>query len=222
MPAPVEVVNKALSLISARADVQSFEEVSPQAKAAALWFDDVRDQVLAAAHWGFSRRQVNLALRTEAPQRPWAYEYSLPEDCILVRYLGDGSRLVPFGLGGSAEGPTLLSDEPAAFATYTRREDNLGFWNQPALEALKFALAGTLAPALTGDMQKYRIFLQQANAVLLDARTREANQEPMVIGDWTPDWLAVRGVESGGSITNMAPVTYGPLFAISAHAYVSN
>ncbi len=214
MPSKVDIANMALSRVGARTYIQDFEEPSSEAAAVKLWYDTILDQVLAAAHWSFAKRSVSLALQGSAVA-PWSYEYAMPAECIMLRYLGDGTSLVPFSVGYSPDGPVVLTNEKNATATYTYRVTDLGTWNTAALQALELGLAGAFALPVVGDVARYRLFLQQANGIILDARTRDANIEPTVIGQSLPDWLAVRTSGSDPIVTNMGPNTYGPLFAIA-------
>lgn len=96
----VTIWNMALSAIGTRSTVASLTEDSPEAAACALWFPTVRDGLLRAFPWNWSRRQVVLALLKSAagtlenpqgllpePARPWRYEYSWPNDCVNARYI---------------------------------------------------------------------------------------------------------------------------------------
>lgn len=109
MVAPVDVVNRALSLIGARSTIANLDlEQSAEAKQARLLYAPTRDAMLRAAHWGFAKRTDYLSLLKAAPGTPeatdngpwnpqtmpappWLYEYAYPSDCLLVRYVASAS-----------------------------------------------------------------------------------------------------------------------------------
>lgn len=93
MVAPSDIANRALSEIGSRTLISSFTESSPAAAQCRLQYDAVREQVLRAAPWGFTRKTVTLTtlgqLLTTPPGSPypWLNQYLYPPDCIKFRYI---------------------------------------------------------------------------------------------------------------------------------------
>jgi hypothetical protein len=114
----VDVWNKALGAMGSRSTVASLQEQSAEANACALRYNDLRDQLLRAANWGFALGDATLALLRAAPgtpensastattwnpslpSPPWLYSYAYPTDCLRFRGV-----LPPVFYGGSGAVP---------------------------------------------------------------------------------------------------------------------
>jgi hypothetical protein len=90
----IQIANLALDCIGARATISSFTEASAEARLLSRQYEQARDDVLAAAHWNFARRQLALTLLKDGTlsppddvPAPWTYEYAYPTDCIGARYI---------------------------------------------------------------------------------------------------------------------------------------
>lgn len=98
-----QICNQALQLVGSRSQIESITEGSPEANALLVQWDNVRDQLLRAAHWGFAGKTLTASLLKAAPGTPenptnapavwssadpppnWLYEYSYPSDCLLLK-----------------------------------------------------------------------------------------------------------------------------------------
>lgn len=93
MTAPVDICNRSLSSMGARAVISSLTDTSPAGVQCALLYNPTRLQLLRTAPWGFCRKTINLnllgALTNSPPNSPypWLYKYLWPSDCIKFRYL---------------------------------------------------------------------------------------------------------------------------------------
>ncbi len=121
MPSQVDIVNRALAAISARATVSSIvpSDGSNEANNAALLFQPTYEMLARAAFWNCFRKQAPLSIVKAAagtpenvsgttlpiPTPPWLYGYAYPADCLMVRFLlpNYGSATGPAG----APFPTL-------------------------------------------------------------------------------------------------------------------
>ena len=103
MPSQVDITNRALAAISARATVSSIapSDGSNEANNAALLFQPTYEMLGRAAFWNIFRKQASLSLVKAAqgtpenpggtilplPPSPWLYCYAYPPDCLMVRFL---------------------------------------------------------------------------------------------------------------------------------------
>ena len=112
----VSVCNTALAAIGTWSSITSLSENSPEAKACALFLDNVRTSALRLANWNFAKADVTLALYKASagtpenptttatvwnntfPPIPWLYEYYLPVDCLKVRYVRPQAALAYSGV----------------------------------------------------------------------------------------------------------------------------
>jgi hypothetical protein len=99
----VDICNRALGAMGTRSTIASLQEASAEAAACQLRYNDLRDQMLRAANWGFALGTAQLGLLRAAPgtpenssgtqttwtpalpSPPWLYSYAYPTDCIRFR-----------------------------------------------------------------------------------------------------------------------------------------
>lgn len=111
MTSSVDIVNRALAQISAKATIANLSEPSTEAVMANTLYASTRDAILRAAQWNFARKVAYLTLLKAAPGTvqntssattwdaatmpapPWLYEYAYPSDCLAVRYVTPQPRL---------------------------------------------------------------------------------------------------------------------------------
>lgn len=97
MTSIVNVVNMALLQCSNRVQINSLNDNSPAANAAALFYTPKTQALLRAAPWTFTRKQVvltqykaaivNGTVSSNPPPQQWQYEYLKPADCLRARFL---------------------------------------------------------------------------------------------------------------------------------------
>lgn len=168
-----------------------------------------------------SQGTVNWVPATQ-PAPPWLYSYAYPSDCLLVRtispqiatgYTGgtpifSTPSYIPIPMGGyrpqkfqiatdtNSQGAAIrniLSNQNQAIAIYTQRITNPDLWDELFQEAMVAALAFRVCNALTGDNNMRQQLRQDAISALTSARVSDGN-EGFTVENWTPEWLAIRGV----------------------------
>jgi hypothetical protein len=172
------------------------------------------------------------------PPPPWVYAYSLASPHILaVRYILPGSVtgvISPplFGTQGPGwpeawMGPMvkfetatithdgapeycMLTNMPRALICYTTDVDDPNQFDESFLRAFVQAFAANMSYTLTGDIKLFDALLKTTNNLIIEARTKSANEGLATI-DVMPDWFRVRGV---GPAAGTGPwvAEYGPLF----------
>lgn len=139
MVASVDIANRALASIGTRTSIAALTENSPEARAANLWIDALRREILRMAPWNCARNVNSLALICAAPgtpenptvgtnawqkgqpQPPWTYEYAYPSDCIrplwVVPQFNTGfSSGVPITTAVTGGAPSFFNGPPVRFA----------------------------------------------------------------------------------------------------------
>lgn len=129
MTSPVDVCNRALLQIGARATVSQINpsDGSTEGNVCSIFYTPKIQALHRAAHWNFARKQialtqlkatiVNGVVSTNPPPTPWLYEYAYPVDCIKARFIIpyinplDGQPTVPFTTGMSSL--PIFQDSPA-------------------------------------------------------------------------------------------------------------
>jgi|SRR5882757_7155988 len=90
---PVDICNRALSEIGARATITIIDNSTPAGLQCGIWYNTIREQLLRMAPWGFARKTAALTLLgqlTDTPPAspyPWQFKYEYPVDCIKVNYI---------------------------------------------------------------------------------------------------------------------------------------
>lgn len=100
----IDIANQALAMISARNRINAFTDNTVEGVNVNIFYNRVRNQVMAMAPWNFCRRTELLSFLKSAPGTPenptgsvpwssqqpappWQYEFRYPNDCVFFRYL---------------------------------------------------------------------------------------------------------------------------------------
>jgi len=127
VPSVVDLVNRALLGIGARANVSVMTENSTESNAASILFQPTFEQLGRTANWNCLRKQATLTLLKAAagtpensdgtvlpiPPQPWLYEYAYPTDCLRMRYV------LPTFIPASETTSPLFPVANSAAATYS-------------------------------------------------------------------------------------------------------
>ena len=117
MASQVDIVNRSLLSIGARATVSSLTEGSTESDAASILFTPTFEMLARTAWWNCLQKQEFLSLVQAAPgtpenvsgttlpvpPQPWLYAYELPSDCLHAR------RVLPNLTTNTAPAPTPVS-----------------------------------------------------------------------------------------------------------------
>ena len=177
MNSVVSICNKALSSIRARS-INSLTESSTEAKQCLLWYETCRDFVLRDSNWAFATKTAVLQLLVDEPLR-WLYAYTYPIDALKIQYItgdwafkdrtaeGNAIRFhdqtvypepldrVPYKLELLDDVKVIGTDQPEAYAVYTKKIVDPTLFDSIMEEALVNYLASKLAiPVIGGDMGK--------------------------------------------------------------------
>jgi len=144
--------NLALGRIGVGQAVASPTENSVPARTCNRFYEQCRQEVLRAFPWGFALRAEPIALVADQTFPGWNYVYQYPDDCLMVRAIGDesGIRITrslflmndrdcwnnlqrtrqPFQTALKDDGASqvLLTDVQDAWAFFTIDVENTGAW----------------------------------------------------------------------------------------------
>jgi len=190
----VSICNVALSRIGITMKIASLD--NPRTKEAielAAVYEDVRDRVLAAAHWPFARKPVRLQQTGTTPEK-WAYRYEYPNDCLAVRFI-----FPPIGLGRSPEtfrqalqeiktpyelalddddSLTICTDlGPVAVLEYTKRVVNPARYDAMFSSALSWALASEVSLPLAKTVDHAQNAAKAYERIVAEATAKALNEE---------------------------------------------
>ncbi len=97
----IDMTNRSLASIGARAQVQSLNEGSVESNAASIFITPVFESLARSAKWNCLRKQAALSLiaaaagtpenpqgtTTPYPPNPWRYSYQVPGDSLFIRQI---------------------------------------------------------------------------------------------------------------------------------------
>lgn len=127
---------------------------------------------------------------------PLGGSYFLAQTGTIAQALTDGS-----GVGATftlTQGPrddqrVILCNQEFAAMQYCRRVTNPNVFDPLFIRAYANALAAMLAMTLTADKTLRDRCVDEANRLIEEARNVDG-REGLVVNDYTPDWLRIRGV----------------------------
>jgi hypothetical protein len=173
----VQICNLALLRVGVTSTIAALSEVSTEANACRVFFEQVRDAVLRDFPWGFATKRAALGLLAEAAPTNWAYAYQLPSDCLLVRGLvcpGARSLRADQRIPYEVNGRKLFTDMPEAELLYTARVTDTSVFDPLAVSAIAWGMAVELGNAfLKPDLaraaqQVYQLARSEAWAACLN------------------------------------------------------
>jgi len=214
----LQIYNLAVDAVGGTGTIATVDEESREAELCRRWFAPTRDQVLAGAHWASAKRYKRLALLTERAGDTWVstdpspgygYAFSCPADLLAPRYLSDFSRFDFHRLDDTNTVISVATEDP--ILTYTSRITPVQMEHNLAM-AIMAALAAFICSPLTGQTNKGRMLLQEANEAIMRARQETANyaQQPQA---HIPDFIAARGYGAVSAQSLNYVYEFGPLFA---------
>ena len=153
MPSITDIANLALTKLGPGTGyITDYEtDTSVQAQAARRTYESVRDTVLDCHPWRFARTRTNLAADATAPAWGFAYQYTLPGDCL--RVLSIEGEQIPY----ETEGGKLLCDEAGPlYVRYLARVTDTGKFTPTFIQALATRWAAEMAMMVvkSGSMRR--------------------------------------------------------------------
>lgn len=194
----VEVANLALGH-ARELPIGDFEERTASARHAKKWFNQARDEALAAAHWSFAKAWVQPAKDATPSLGPLKNRYPLPPDCIAVRYIEGASREewdVEGGIvnnaGASVQAVVLVTNLATPLVCYTQRITNPALWSPGFVAAMAFRLGAYIANELARSRTLGADLLNEFEASLPIAERQDGRQRRAEIISRDTSWVRAR------------------------------
>lgn len=203
--------------------VSDITEESVAAATCQLFYDNVRQVVLRAAHWNSAKTYARLVQKTARddssswldtdPEPGFIYSYTPPSDMLAARYMADFSM---FSLGNDASGKVINSNiggdatTDAPILCYTKDVTDPTLFEPDLYQAIYSGLAAAIVMPLTGKRARAADLAASANAIILAARANNAN-EYFTLLQPIPEVLQARGYDY--SVPSGYIYPYGALFA---------
>lgn len=171
MATEVEICNSALTKIGAER-ITALSDQTPQAILCNAQYALTRDSLLEAHPWNFAIKRASLTATANTPAFEFAYEYSLPNDCLRVFDTQYPNQFY------QVEGDVLLSNESEVNIRYIAQiTDSTKFSSQfTELLALKLAIDISYPLMQSASLTQNLDNLYQRR--IRDARSYDAQENP--------------------------------------------
>ncbi len=184
----VTVCSNALLSLGAQS-LNSLDDLSDRARAAANLFPQIRDSLLRAHPWNCAIKRVVLSPDVDPPPFGYARQFSLPGDWLRTLSIGQSVDDRP---DYETEGGKILTDESVVYLRYVFRNENPSTWDAQLDHAMTVAMAAVLALPATGNETMAQAKNGELMALLKAARAADGQEDPpQTIGDFR--LLGVRG-----------------------------
>lgn len=212
--------NMALSLVGSDFTILAVDEESIEAETCGLWYENVRQTILRAAHWNSAKRYSRLtaeATRTLTsdwvstdPEPGYAYSFELPANMLAARYL---TTFQEFSLGYETDQRILSCQIDEPILCYTIDVTDLTLIEPDLYRGIVHGLAAYIAMPLTGKLKRAQDALSIANEVVSEARAANANEMERLFSKM-PDGLSLRGYDGWPPVSPYM-AAYGPMLSLS-------
>lgn len=205
MATQIEIVNKALSLVS-QPPLLNIDDPTPNAETCKTEWPFSYSAVLRAYRWPFALRRVHLARSNEAAVFEYKYKYVLPADNVRIAKVNLGhsatgnwdtydfedtydlDRYKKFTL----EGNFLLTNYAAVNLVYVSSETPPSWFDPDATDALAYKLASSICVKITSNMElKSQLYTEYTIALNKARHVWSTENHPIYPKEGT--WLPSRG-----------------------------
>jgi hypothetical protein len=189
MSSEVQICNLALVRLGERS-ITALDEGTKAANLCALYFNPIRDEVLAAHSWGFAGKRRNLALLSTDATGRWSYAYQMPSDCLRPRFVEspNGNRDTAYRI----EGTVFLTNVSPCTLVYTCRIEDPNRFSTDFTKALWTRLASELAIPLSGSKTLNQQMWGLHIAAMVEASAEDASTDRDEADCQLDPWLAAR------------------------------
>ena len=140
------IYNGALTELGADLLAVPTEDTSRQRALSAQW-ERVRKSELRAHGWKCAMLRLNVAADVAKPDFEFAYQYTLPAECLRVWRVGEKSE----GIAWTLQGRSLLTDHGSPLRLlYVRDLEDIGKWDANLVDAVTYRLAAATCRRITG------------------------------------------------------------------------
>lgn len=182
----VQICSNSLLLLGAQT-INSFDDESDRATLVSNLWPNARDAILRAHPWNCAIKRVALAPDATAPAFDYAYQFTLPGDCLRILSVGEVGAAVHYEL----EGRKVLCDENPLYLRYVYRNEDVPNWDSMLVQAAEAYMAMTCAYPITKSASMFEAMTNLWDLKVKQARNVDGQETPPeTLGD--SPMLAVR------------------------------
>lgn len=191
MASKIDIINRALVKVGQNR-ISSLDENSKSATSVRTVYDQVRDTLMQAYIWNFTKFRTQLAADTAEPLFGFQYRYRLPAGTLRVVGIGDSqeprrnytSSLTPF----KHEDEFIYTDAAAPLdIVLTRKVEEAGKYPPDFANLLSLDIALDIFYDVTKGTERYAALRQDRELALRRAKMNHAienSPEVMVASEW--------------------------------------
>ncbi|MCB1712603.1 MAG: hypothetical protein KDH96_09080 [Candidatus Riesia sp.] len=206
MSSKTEISNIALSHLGIGKEISNLDtERSDEANACRRFYTICKETVLRDHDWPFAKKNILLSLIEENPTSEWAYSYTYPPDCLMIRKILSGIRTdtrqsrVEFQIAYGDSSAIVLCDLDEAEAQYTVNVSDSNRFPSDFVMCMSHKLAAMIAPRLTaGDPFKLGIKNEQMYQMYLKISAANAYNEEQLPQEVESSFVRYREGDSDG------------------------
>lgn len=176
----VGICNSALVKIGGEL-ISTLSDDTKRARLCNEQYEKKRDEVLYSHPWNFALTRTTLSPDVAEPEYEYAYQYSMPSDCLRVYRMEDDS--IEF----KVEGRKILCDESSLSFLYIAKIVDVTKFTPLFCEALSYALAEDLAFSLRNSVPLAKSMAEMREQVMRRARSLDAQEgtpERITADEW--------------------------------------
>lgn len=169
----VQICSNALLLLGANT-INSFDDEGDRVTLVANLWPNALDAVLRSHPWNCAVKRLTLAPDSTAPDFDYAYQFTLPGDCLRVLSCGRKGEAQAYEI----EGRKLLSDDDTIYLRYIRKNTDIPSWDALLVQAAEAYMAMTCAYPITKSASMVEAMNSLWTMKLRQARTIDGQENP--------------------------------------------
>ena len=169
MASVVQICNSALNQLGA-SSITALTENSKNARICNERYETVRDAVYRSHPWNCLVKRVQLAQDSDTPSCGFAYQYTLPSDCLRILGIKD------YNSDYKIEGRKLLISESEVYLIYLAQITDVNELDVLLRETISAHLAQDIAYAITANLQVANLMAEKYQAKLSEARHADSSE----------------------------------------------
>ena len=195
-PSKIFLARRALAIMGAQSNIESFGGSNPESALAELHYDSARRRTLEEHDWGFARKTQALSLSSEPPENGWGFRYDTPSDMIAFRSIlnpaGPNATAPPHSLRRASNGRlTILTNEEDASGIYTSDFTDTTQFAQLFSDAVMYLLANLLALSIP-NAEQLAARMENAYFIMLNRGSASSANQDVAFPESEPDWISKR------------------------------
>lgn len=159
----IDICNMALALIGADIICETGEP-SKEARASAIFYENVKNKALAKYDWPFASKTSKLVM-LKSQETDGLNRFQLPIDCLIPRELLNASPADTFAI----QSDVILTNLKEAVLRYTFSSEETYVFPPDFIDGLVYLMASDMAVFLTDSPQAAQIFASAAETKLENA-----------------------------------------------------